>query len=400
MNATDRFKSTPLHWAAGAGSVEAVEVLVNAKANLHAFSPVMHTPLASAAGAGKVDTLKKLVAAGADVNCQEGLTDIDRQRAITALQYASMENQVEAIKVLVKLGAELNNADFLPLHMAAGPEVAKVLIESGADVNQLNSQGLSALHVAASGEKVNPILVKLLAERMADLNLQDAAGNTALHYAVMRRHTNLVVYLTTIGADTKIENKGGESPPAMAKRLGVTLQGVPGAKLVGSKPLERAIRKGDMAQVKQLIAQGLKVNVSDGSTSPLHVASEIGSAAIATLLLEKGANVESRDSRVKRPLHYAANAQTAEVLIKSGADVSEESDSVEPPIYTALEAGRTDVVKVLIHHGVGLHPTEEESPLTWAVFFLGKLTASVLCSRRVPNRTGSARSSGKRLCWL
>eukprot|EP00878_Enallax_costatus_P034286 GHUV01038007.1.p1 GENE.GHUV01038007.1~~GHUV01038007.1.p1 ORF type:complete len:125 (+),score=63.08 GHUV01038007.1:3-377(+) len=74
--------------------------------------------------------------------------------------------------------------DISSLHDAAkwdDVDAARRLLESGADVNQLNERGVSPLGVAVGFNR--KAFVEMLLDAGADIGLRDAADNTVLHYA-------------------------------------------------------------------------------------------------------------------------------------------------------------------------------------------------------------------------
>jgi ankyrin repeat protein len=92
-------------------------------------------------------------------------------------------------------------------------------------------------------------------------------------------------------------------------------------------PLHEAAETGDIDQVKQAIAEGADVNQADyASRLPLYLAASKGHAAIAVLLIEKGADVSMEYPLLRwRPLHaaaYAGHLDVVEILIEHGADVN------------------------------------------------------------------------------
>ncbi|MBI2751329.1 MAG: ankyrin repeat domain-containing protein [Burkholderiales bacterium] len=101
----------------------------------------------------------------------------------------------------------------------------------------------------------------------------------------------------------------------------------------GQTPLHDAVRNGDEANVKTLLAGGANVNAknNDGAT-PLHWAAGEGKKGIAELLLAKGADVNARDNDGDTPLKWAAMngwKEIVELLNAKGAS------SFDPPAYAA-----------------------------------------------------------------
>src|SRR5687768_6373336 len=92
---------TALHLAAGAGSVEIVNILLEATTRkaLNKLDAGGHTPLMDAVEANRLDVLKLLIGVGADVNARDG------DRGQTALRIAAGEGSLEVVKVLVEAGA-------------------------------------------------------------------------------------------------------------------------------------------------------------------------------------------------------------------------------------------------------------------------------------------------------
>ncbi len=104
-----------------------------------------------AARSGDVAALKKAIDVGADVHAIDVRTNPNGRRA---LNWAAWYNHAEAIKELLKAGADIdgiNITGFTPIHHAAeagSPEAARVLIEAGADVNLPSNAGETPLQRA------------------------------------------------------------------------------------------------------------------------------------------------------------------------------------------------------------------------------------------------------------
>lgn len=100
--------------------------------------------------------------------------------------------------------------------------------------------------------------------------------------------------------------------------------------------------------------------------TPLHYAVTYRELGTAKLLIERGADVSSRDTTGYTPLHITSlfrrcdGAKLAELLLESGADITARDDFGDTPLHTAAIFGCGDVAKVLLEHGADpLSPNRE-----------------------------------------
>ena len=94
---------------------------------------------------------------------------------------------------------------------------------------------------------------------------------------------------------------------------------------IGAQEIHDAVRAGDLAKVKALVAENPKVaNEKDaGGRTPLHFAGNAGNMEIVAFLITNGADVKATDPDGFTPLHWAAwagQADAARALIAAGAD--------------------------------------------------------------------------------
>jgi ankyrin repeat protein len=136
--------------------------------------------------------------------------------SLTLLHWAIEYNHPELAKGLIEGGADLNAQDKYkrtPLHLAAmegHTELAKMLIDAGADVNAENSDKRTPLHYAA--EYNHPELAKMLIDAGADLNAENSNKWTPLHVAAINNRPEIANMLIEAGADVNAENSNKWTP--------------------------------------------------------------------------------------------------------------------------------------------------------------------------------------------
>lgn len=116
-----------------------------------------------------------------------------------ALDFAADGGQLKIAELLVENGADVNQKDssggtalYHAVHFGGvnangehgSVEVAKFLLDKGADVNATFYHHMTALMIAANQR--NRTLVEMLIERHADVNMKDREGDTALTLARRR----------------------------------------------------------------------------------------------------------------------------------------------------------------------------------------------------------------------
>lgn len=131
---------TPLHFAAVVGWCDVINILLTrGLVNINARDHSGMTPLHHAAVCSRVEAMCLLVARGASREMQECL-------GLSPLGCAVRNQKLSAISELIQLGSNVNSKDIHErslLHLAAElgfVEVAKLLVEAGADKQALNAQ--------------------------------------------------------------------------------------------------------------------------------------------------------------------------------------------------------------------------------------------------------------------
>jgi ankyrin repeat protein len=211
-----RSRGTPLHFAARDGRYPVVKLLVELGADVDAKTEYGNTPLHLAARsrllvcanpfrgddatglpAAHLAVVQLLLESGASV-------DPGNREGVTPLHGAATCNDVGIASLLIAKGANVNNRSnqysVLDQAIAWGPDVAKLLIESGVEVNTVVPySGETPLINAVKKGRIE--LTRMLLEAGADPNaLHRRTQWTALDYAIYYCAPELVQILQAHGA--------------------------------------------------------------------------------------------------------------------------------------------------------------------------------------------------------
>src|SRR5262245_5718560 len=137
-------------------------------------------------------------------------------------------------------------------------------------------------------------------------------------------------------------------------------------------PLADAAEKGDLAQLRGLLAKQADVNApqADGMTA-LHWMAHHGDAAAVKQLLAAGASAKAASRYGVTPLSLACaggNKEIVAALLAAGADPNSALPGGETALMIASRTGRIGTVQVLIDKGANVNAREQkgQTALMWA----------------------------------
>ena len=244
-------------------------------------------------------------------------------------------------------------------------EIARLLIDKGANVSAVDEDGWTPLHVAAQNE--HKVVASLLIDGGADVSAVDEDEWTPLHVAAQNGHEEVAQLLIDRNADVSVVDKDWWTPLYVAAQNGH--EGV--ARLLidrdadvsavdedGWTPLYAAAQNGHEVVARLLIDRGADVSVVDKyGRTPLYVAAQNGHDGVARLLIDRGANVRVFDKNGWTPLYVAAqngHKAVARMLIDRGADISAAANNGEAPLHSAAQNGHEAVARLLIDKGADI----------------------------------------------
>ena len=211
VNLPDNSGNTPLIYAAQKGLDDNLKVLLSNGADVNYRNPATGLSAISAAAAeGNSSAIRLLVRTGkADVN----IADLSGR---TPIFYAVEQNQEDALRTLLLLGADPNAQDnqggtALMRASAKGRQncVDVLLRQKNIKVNTKDFQDRTALTYSVYADELGP--AQALVKAGADINGRDKSGNTALMSAVKAKNDRMALFFIQQGANLTPANNSGEN---------------------------------------------------------------------------------------------------------------------------------------------------------------------------------------------
>ena len=327
-----------------------------------------------------------------------------RLQGWTMLHCMVYENQIEAARILLAHGADINSrldhatlshivqntADvsseegvndfigyekecrFTPLHIASKEgylDMCQILLEHKADVCAHDNKGNSPLHWALSGDRLE--ISCLLLRYNAEVNSQNECGSTPLLIASSNGNIGLFRLLLAHNADAFVHDNRRNTPLHVAaigghvevvRSLLELKADVDSLNKEGLTPLQRALKgwgKGYLDVVQLLLDYGANVNVYDNDRSrntPLHFAASQGHLEMARRLLKLKVDVDSLNDNGLTPLQRASEGRREgyldimRLLLNYGANVNVHDNHRNTPLHFAVSEGHLEVARMLLEH--------------------------------------------------
>ncbi len=361
--------------AAEAADAGIIEQLLKAGANVESPNPEGQTALMSVARTNHVDAARVLLKHGANVNARE------KWRGQTALMWAAAQSQPQMVQLLISHRADVNARSDIRVW------ARKVTAEPRPQNRP--SGGLTALLLAAREGCVG--CAEALVKGKADINLGDPDNISPLLMALLNGRFDVAAWLIGAGANVNKWDTWGRAPlyaavdyntvprggrpdrPSSDKATGLEViemllkaganpnmqlklfppyrslgqdRGGDSMLTVGTTPLIRAAKAGDIGAVKLLIEHHALVDLPNSlGITPLMAAAGIGSTTI--------------DIRA-RFRNEQLCVDTGKLLVAAGANVNAARDNGQTALHGAALWGWNGFVQFLAESGANLQAADRD----------------------------------------
>jgi ankyrin repeat protein len=234
---------------------------------------------------------------------------------VTAFLFGCGQSKEQAVQELEKLNVKFTPDDFVQSAEKGDLKAIQLFLSAGMDCNTQSAKGLTALMAAAKNGRID--VVNKLLDQKANIDAQGTKGVTALMLAAENNQVEIVKLLLKKNADPNLEDQTGWSA------------------------LMKAVYQGNTGCVEALAARS-RQEVNRG----LLVAALTGHQEIVKILLDNGAEVDSRAEDGRTPLMLAAGKGDNDLvafLLKAGADPTLTDKSGASAASLAIAKGHKEI---------------------------------------------------------
>lgn len=306
------------------------------------------------------------------------LLDLRNIKGQTAIHVASSCGNIIFLETLQETVSKLELSFYFkakdengrsPAHLAAmngHADVFLFLINNGADTTALDSSNVTPLHLAVLRHQIK-FLHKVI-DFPININAGDNEGRSAFFYACRNGFVDIMdaMIIGDIDLDGFVDNNGNSA-------LHIAVEGSRSASvkfILDEEPDEDLVNKPnnmgltpvhiasvlDSSSCLQELLQYEEVEIDidcvdkNGRTA-LHFACMYGNAQCASLLIEKGANVNVKDNSKNSPLFYSSyggHLPCISLLLKNGAKITDINSEGRSVLHAAAWCGSIRACETLI----------------------------------------------------
>ena len=369
LDAKDLDDQTALDWAIKGDDERTINILLKGGKNFTRQETANLQSLHFSARTGDIGMIKEFHKQGSSLEARDDKGQTVLFHAVKGKQHAVIEWLTGTGRANVQA---VDKQGLTALHVAAqvcDVKSAEILLEHNADVNALSSYNLTPLHCIPHSEGAR--LLILLHEKGANINAFDKDKNRIVHKAASRGDSASLLFkvASDLGADLKVPGAQGNTPAHHAADSGskiilgllnqkkIDIQTVRNA--AGYTPLMLAARGGKLEAMRFLLERGASYNVADSDgRSLIELSIHWGNPEVMSLLQEHGANYQhvttagSDMHPIWKAVHEGQGASVAK-LLDGGVSVEYEHNGVRM-LQLAIEVENLEVVRLLLERGAAV----------------------------------------------
>lgn len=341
--------------------------------------PLLLLVAAGPAGAGEVHGAAAsgdLAAVRSLIEGDSSLLEQRNEAGSTPLHVACENGFVDIARYLVEAGADIgagDNENSRPIHVAAlggSVEILGMLLELGEQFDVRDDNGMTPL--LFTGYRGSADAFRFLVEHGADVNARSDRGSTMVHSAAYGGNLEMLEYLLERGVSADQPPDGyGLTPlaaaavrchPDVVRRLAEAGAPIAPAYEGAQQPLLMAVSRDCRAVVELLLDSGLDVNRMVDDHNPLCTAAMMGKLEIVQMLVGRGADLDFKDASGRTPVYYAVESDDPAIvqyLLEQGCRADVPNTEGNTPLMKAADLGKADAVAALLRSGADPTATEK-----------------------------------------
>lgn len=282
------------------------------------------------------------------------------------LRRSAAGSDTDGMKAALRDGANVNCYDAnlnTPLMLAKTSECVDFLMGKAADINAVNNEGRTALHIAAGAG--NSSVVKALVSWECRKTIKDNSGKTALALATQAGHNECILALggkVSAPVASRRANPSPETVSISASSAANAASVSASSRKARNESFMNACHQGQVQEARRLFLEGVEVNCARwDQRGPLLVALTSGKEELIDMILgHPDINVNVVDNTFNQtPLQWAAiNGRENRInqLLLLGAHVDMVNKYGMTPLHHALSSNsgrskRISMAKILINAG-------------------------------------------------
>ena len=236
-----------------------------------------------------------------------------------------------------------------------------LMIEDGFDVDFHEAAHIPPLIFSILHKKLN--ISHYLLEHGANVNILTSQGESALYVSIQLEDNDMINLLLDFGAEITLKDTV-DNPKLLALFNDAAISSSNEVSCFTSA------KQGDLVRLSLTCNKNHSLfKSSQYGHTLLHLATYSGNKELIIYLLNKGLNIDEEDNNANTALNIAVKFQNYDdivaLLIKRNATLDHKNAQSHSPLTTALRNGYAHIAKMLLDNGANIHIVDNiHTPLT------------------------------------